>query len=1543
MMGALLVEKKIITNEQLQQALVLQQESGELIGEILVDAFGVSRVEIAGVLAEQWTDLDKVERAETAARAERMPPAPVEPLASMEVRLRRPLGQILVEYGIVTEQQVEAAIAAQSSSPARLGEILIEQGVITRMDLASALAEQWSPPPTASSPLPVATSDREPSHARSPIPVAPAQVWSEEDRVAIAELEQRLRVVERSTGGMPWQEDLRLVTFDLRAAIGNVERRLEAAEVGVASKELVEALEAVSVRIETLESASTTAELATVRQELEEQKTRPVTVAGLDEIRAAIGRLEERPDRADEIAQLAQEISVLTARLDQLTDVEALQGKLETIAGQTEAAQAGFAGLERRLDDLAGLESRLDAVANRVPDASLLDELALRVDEAVASSTGVDTDGLTARIDALEQDGRAGSTALERLTAELGELGGRTQEQLAELASLGTDTAMLDELRARVDELAGRVVEPDLAPVEELRARRAGWSSPIWRRWKSCGHGSMSLRPVSSRIWRRWKSCGHGSRSWRWRRGGLRMHRCSTSCGLGSMSLPSRVVEPDRTPLEELRAPLDELRARLDELAVRVVEPDLAPVEELRARVDHLTEVVERAPDASLLDELRTRVDELAGRVEPDPALVEELRAPLDELRARVDELAGRVVEPDQAPLDELRARLDELAGRVVEPDQAPLDELRARLDELAARVEPDTAPLDELRARLDELAARVVEPNPAPLYELQARVDELAGRVVEPDTAPFAELRARLDDLAGRVVEPDPAPLDALRARVDELAGRVVEPDTAPLDALRESVRQLQELAAATVPDEMVAGLEARVAGLEQVAAGMPAEDLRTEVQRLTESTVVECQSLVQVLSARVDEIATSVPPEQDLLELRSRIDELAARPTGDQGLQARISELSTRLDDLGRLEPAVADIQTSLAGLDTARAEGAAETGARLADLAGAVDSLAGLESRLRKSFDRKLADQAEGVASRLDGTESRLDALVSLDERVAALALEVEQRPDGESLAAVAAELRVELAALAARPVVADPADRLEELSRRIEGTAEGGRERIDGVAEELNVRVSQLGEELGHRLDELGERANGLVSRDEAATAAAEHADWVRSELEALREWAAAQATAADAAVAKADRKRASSQQELSRRLDESVAAIRSELDAHGNAVAGNAGETSALQARVEELHQAMSERAAWEARFESALDERLDTLAARIAGEVTGARDDARQALRAVRDETSSLGARIDELHGLRDTDQEAARAGTERLAERIEVVAEIQEDSWEATRAAAQDLSARIEASAAALRAEAAEARAAADELTVRIQDLYDLRTDDLAAAELAGAELAARLDDHAVRSAAEALELERVLRHEVDGIAARLEERDASGIEAREELRGELERVASSVGWRLERIEESLASDQSAELQAKVAELAGRLDEQAALGQEQVRVTERALRKGLASLGERLVDTESAYADAGNALRRSIERLGAAVVEADARMADQVPVSEAEGCVAFAPTPDGYRLVEIPGPPPEIGAEIVLEVCDGPLVVTRYGRSPLPLDSRPCAYLDRG
>ena len=559
--------------------------------------------------------------------------------------------------------------------------------------------------------------------------------------------------------------------------------------------------------------------------------------------------------------------------------------------------------------------------------------------------------------------------------------------------------------------------------------------------------------------------------------------------------------------------------------------------------------------------------------------------APVEELRARLDELAGRIVEPDAAPVDELRSRLDELAGSIREPDMAPVEELRARVEELARVVEqaPDASLLAELHARLDALAVRVAEPDTAPLDELRSRFDELAANVVEPDPAPLEGLRVTVEELTRRVEQdPDRSLLAELGGRLDELARRVDEPDTAPLDQMRATV---EELAVAAARRETVAAFESRVSDLEKLAPQMPAKELRAEVRRLAERTVVECQSLVQVLSARVDEIATTIPAEEELLELRSRVDELAARPTESHGLQERVRDLATRLESLGDLEAAVADIRASLAGLDGARAEDSAARGAQLEELVGRVDSLSGLESRLRTSLDRELAGRAEEVSSRLDGAESRLDALSALDERLAALAFELEQRPDDEALAAVAAELRAEIAVLTARPVFADPTDRLEELSRWIEHTARSGNERIDGVAGELHGRVSGLAEELGHRLDELGQRANGLVGREEAAVAAAEHAAWVRSELGALREWAAAQATAVDVVVAEADRARVTGQQQLGHRLDEAVAAIRSDLDAHGTTLAGNANETAALHARVEELHQAVSDRAAWQSRLE----------------------------------------------------------------------------------------------------------------------------------------------------------------------------------------------------------------------------------------------------------------------------------------------------------------------------------------------------------------------
>ena len=56
---------------------------------------------------------------------------------------RRPIGEFLVERGLVSQEELAAALAQQRLSGQRLGEVLVERGAITRMSLASVLGEQW--------------------------------------------------------------------------------------------------------------------------------------------------------------------------------------------------------------------------------------------------------------------------------------------------------------------------------------------------------------------------------------------------------------------------------------------------------------------------------------------------------------------------------------------------------------------------------------------------------------------------------------------------------------------------------------------------------------------------------------------------------------------------------------------------------------------------------------------------------------------------------------------------------------------------------------------------------------------------------------------------------------------------------------------------------------------------------------------------------------------------------------------------------------------------------------------------------------------------------------------------------------------------------------------------------------------------------------------------------------------------------------------------------------------------------------------------------
>jgi hypothetical protein len=67
----------------------------------------------------------------------------------------------------------------------------------------------------------------------------------------------------------------------------------------------------------------------------------------------------------------------------------------------------------------------------------------------------------------------------------------------------------------------------------------------------------------------------------------------------------------------------------------------------------------------------------------------------------------------------------------------------------------------------------------------------------------------------------------------------------------------------------------------------------------------------------------------------------------------------------------------------------------------------------------------------------------------------------------------------------------------------------------------------------------------------------------------------------------------------------------------------------------------------------------------------------------------------------------------------------------------------------------------------------------------------------------------------------------------------------------------------------------------------------------------------------------------------------ENVAPSEANGNhLLFVPAPSGYRLVERTGSAPAAGDVLELDEGEGRYVVSRVIRSPLPGDTRPCAYV---
>ena len=130
LIGSLFVERGLVSESQIRVALEIQRETGAQLGQILVEKFGVSRKELTRVVAEQWREMNGGD--------------PGSGPDAGPGETWRPISEIFVTRGFVSEDELDAALSRQRKTGERLGEALVALGVISKFELAGALGEQMA-------------------------------------------------------------------------------------------------------------------------------------------------------------------------------------------------------------------------------------------------------------------------------------------------------------------------------------------------------------------------------------------------------------------------------------------------------------------------------------------------------------------------------------------------------------------------------------------------------------------------------------------------------------------------------------------------------------------------------------------------------------------------------------------------------------------------------------------------------------------------------------------------------------------------------------------------------------------------------------------------------------------------------------------------------------------------------------------------------------------------------------------------------------------------------------------------------------------------------------------------------------------------------------------------------------------------------------------------------------------------------------------------------------------------------------------------------
>lgn len=119
-LGEVLVDKGLITQEQLNQVVRIQKEKGGLLGEILIALDYVKEKDMVWALGLQKGLAQKGQH--------------------------KLIGELLVEKGLINGEQLSHALAVQKQKGGLIGSILVALGYVTETDIALALTSQYGFP-----------------------------------------------------------------------------------------------------------------------------------------------------------------------------------------------------------------------------------------------------------------------------------------------------------------------------------------------------------------------------------------------------------------------------------------------------------------------------------------------------------------------------------------------------------------------------------------------------------------------------------------------------------------------------------------------------------------------------------------------------------------------------------------------------------------------------------------------------------------------------------------------------------------------------------------------------------------------------------------------------------------------------------------------------------------------------------------------------------------------------------------------------------------------------------------------------------------------------------------------------------------------------------------------------------------------------------------------------------------------------------------------------------------------------------------------------